>query len=196
MVKLVAALGNPGVQYEHSRHNIAWQMIEFLSFYDELEWQNKFKGEFAVRLIAEEKIYFLEPLTYMNRSGDSIREIVRFFKIEEEEILVVHDDLQLDFGVIGFKRDGGLAGHNGLRSIAANLGTRDFNRLRLGISRPAHSDITSYVLGDFSQDEQAVLPVYLQEAAKLLELCLEQGFDIVEEQYKKKKVVPDIPEKD
>ena len=190
MIKLVAALGNPGMQYECTRHNIAWQLLEALSFYDEFEWQNRFKGEYAVHLKAGEKIFFLKPLTYMNRSGESIREIIRFFKIEIGQIIVIHDDLELDFGVIGFKRNGGLAGHNGLRSTAAYLGTRDFNRLRLGISRPAHTDITSYVLGDFSEDEQVLLPTYLEEAARLLELCLEQGFEIAADQYKKKKAIP------
>jgi PTH1 family peptidyl-tRNA hydrolase len=189
-MKLVAVLGNPGAQYEHSRHNIAWQMLEKLSFYDELDWQNKFKGEFAVHSSSGEKVFFLKPLTYMNRSGESIREITAFFKISIEDILVVHDELELDFGVVGFKRNGGLAGHNGLRSTAASLGTRDFDRLRLGISRPNHSDITSYVLGEFSEEEQAVLPAYLEEAASLLELFLTEGFDSAKEQFKKKRLIP------
>lgn len=189
-MKLVAVLGNPGAQYEHSRHNIAWQMLEKLSFYDEIEWRNKFKGEFAVQSHSGEKIFFLKPFTYMNRSGESIREITGFFKISIEEILVVHDELEFDFGVAGFKRNGGLAGHNGLRSTAASLGTRDFDRLRLGISRPSHSDITSYVLGNFSEEEQAVLPAYLEEAANLLEMYLIEGFESVKDQYKKKRLIP------
>jgi PTH1 family peptidyl-tRNA hydrolase len=190
MKKLVAALGNPGSQYERSRHNIAWQMLEKLSFYDELEWRNKFKGEFAVHSRSGEKIFFLKPFTYMNRSGESIREITGFFKISIEDILVVHDELELDFGVAGFKQNGGLAGHNGLRSIAASLGTREFDRLRLGISRPAHRDITSYVLGNFSEEEQTFLPFYSEAAANLLELCLIEGFDSVKDQYKKKRLIP------
>ena len=189
-MKLVAALGNPGIQYESSRHNIAWQMLEKLSFFGELDWKNKFKGEFAVHAPSGEKMFFLKPFTYMNRSGESIREITGFFKISIEDILIIHDELELDFGVIGFKRNGGLAGHNGLRSTAASLGTRDFDRLRLGISRPAHSDITSYVLGNFSEEERVVLPTYLEEAANLLELCLIEGFDSIQDQYKKKRLIP------
>ena len=164
-------------------------MIEYLSFFPELNWQNKFKGEYAAHTIAGEKIFFLAPQTFMNKSGESIRDMTHFFKIEPEEIIVIHDDLELDFGVTGFKRSGGLAGHNGLRSTASCLGTKDFNRQRLGISRPGHSDITSYVLGNFSKDEQAVLPLYLEEAAKLLELCLEQGFDAAAEKFKKTRVI-------
>ena len=189
MAKLAAALGNPGSRYESTRHNIAWQLLEYLSFYDDLDWRNKFKGEYAEYVLSGEKIFFLKPLTYMNRSGDSIREILAFFKIALEDVLVIHDDLELDFGVIGFKKNGGLAGHNGLRSTAASLGTRDFNRLRLGISRPSHSDITSYVLGDFSGDEQAVLPTYLEEAAGLLARCLSDGFDSMVEEFRKKRII-------
>ncbi len=189
MAILVAALGNPGPQYAFTRHNIAWQMLEYLSFYDEIDWEYRFKGEYTVYPMAGDKVFFLKPLTYMNRCGISVLEISNYYKIELEDTLVVHDDLELDFGVIGFKRDGGLAGHNGLRSIAAYLGSRDFNRLRLGISRPPHRDITSYVLGNFSAEEEAVLPTYLEEAAKLLEKCLVEGFDSLVEEFKKKRVL-------
>ena len=92
----------------------------------------------------------------------------------------------INFGVFGFKQGGGLAGHNGLRSIAACLETRDFKRMRMGISRPPYSDITSYVLGNFSYDEQAVLPIYLEKAAKLLEVCLREDFDSMVKNYRKK----------
>lgn len=188
-VTLVAVLGNPGVQYERTRHNIAWQMMEYLSFFDDLAWQQKFKGEYASISMEGRKVYFLAPQTYMNRSGDSLLPMMQFFKIPVEEILVVHDELEMDFGVMGFKQDGGLAGHNGLRSVSGVLGTRDFKRMRLGISRPSHSDITSYVLGGFSEDERAVLPTFLEEAAKLLELCLVSDFDTMAKEYKKKTII-------
>ncbi len=192
---IVVALGNPGHEYVHTRHNIAWQMLEELSFAHELIWQEKFKGEYAtIRLPdCDEKSYFLKPMTYMNLSGQSIVALLQFFKLDVEDLLIVHDDLEMAYGTIGFKRGGGLGGHNGLRSTAAQLGTRDFNRLRMGISRPSHKDITSYVLGPFSQDEQITLPTYLEETAKLLEKCLTDGFDAMEKPYRKKKVVQDIP---
>ncbi|MCP5106934.1 MAG: aminoacyl-tRNA hydrolase [bacterium] len=185
MITLAAMLGNPGSRYEATRHNIAKQMLERLSFFPELNWQNKFKGEYASVSIAGRKVFFLAPLTYMNLSGESLLPMMQFFKIPVEEVLVVHDELELDFGVLGFKKGGGLAGHNGLRSIAAVLGTRDFNRLRLGISRPAHSDITSYVLGNFSPDEQAVLPTFLEKSAELLELSFTEDFDTLTKKYRK-----------
>jgi PTH1 family peptidyl-tRNA hydrolase len=188
-ISLVAALGNPGPQYAFSRHNIAWLMIEYLSFFPELDWREKFKGEFARHRIGDEPVFFLKPWTYMNLSGRSLVELMNFYKLEPEQVLVIHDELELDFGVAGFKRGGGLGGHNGLRSTASCLGTRDFNRLRLGISRPSHSDITSYVLGPFSEDEEAVLPSYLEEAAKILETCLVEGFDAVEKPFRKKRLI-------
>jgi PTH1 family peptidyl-tRNA hydrolase len=189
MISLVAALGNPGPQYAFSRHNIAWQMITCLSFYEELDWKEKFKGEYAIHRFEDEGIFFLKPWTYMNLSGQSLVALMNYYQVEPEEVLVIHDELELDFGVIGFKRGGGLGGHNGLRSTAACLGTRDFNRMRLGISRPSHPDITSYVLGPFTEDEEAVLPTYLEEAAKLLEVCLTEGFDAVEKTYRKKQLI-------
>jgi len=188
-ISLVAALGNPEIQYAHTRHNIAWQMIECLSFYEALDWREKFNGEYALYRMDNEVIYFLKPLTYMNRSGISLAAIMNFYQLEPEEVLVIHDELELDFGVVGFKRGGGLGGHNGLRSITASLGTRDFNRMRLGISRPSHRDITSYVLGKFSLEEKPFLPLYFEEAATLLEKCLNMGFDAVEKEYRKKKVI-------
>jgi len=185
-IALVAALGNHGFQYETTRHNIAWQMIAYLPFYKKLDWKRKFRGEYASISIDDRNVFFLKPQTYMNRSGLSLLPMMQFYKIEMEEVLVIHDDLELDFGVLGFKEGGGLAGHNGLRSIAACLETRDFKRMRLGISRPPHSDITAYVLGNFSYDEQAVLPTYLEKAAQLLEMCLEEDFDSMVKNYRKK----------
>ena len=189
MIKLVAALGNTGLDYADTRHNIAWMLLEHLSFGDDLHWQRKFNGHYAYETIDGQKVYFLKPETFMNRSGNSVLPLMQFFKIELEEILVIHDDLELPFGTLGFKDGGGLGGHNGLRSVSGVLGTRDFKRLRLGISRPSHSDITSYVLGPFSKDEKIVLPTFLEQAAELLEQSFEEEFDSMAKQYRKKKIL-------
>jgi PTH1 family peptidyl-tRNA hydrolase len=189
VISLVAALGNPGPQYAFTPHNIAWQMLEYLSFYLELDWKEKFKGEYSLYRFGDETVFFLKPWVYMNLSGQSLAALMNFYQLEPEEVLVIHDELELDFGTIGFKRGGGLGGHNGLRSTASSLGTRDFNRMRLGISRPSHRDITSYVLGPFSVDEEPLLPTYFEEAARLLEYCLNEGFDAAEKKYRKKSVI-------
>ena len=189
MIKLIVALGNPEQKYTTTRHNIAWQLLEYLSFFNSLSWQSKFKGEFATYSVGGEKIFFLKPQTYMNLSGESVQPFAHFFKIKFDEILVIHDDIELDFGVIGFKTGGGLAGHNGLRSIANSLGTRDFKRMRLGISRPSHGTVEAFVLSNFSDDEKTVLPIYLGKAAKLLEQCLNEDFNIVENKFRKENLL-------
>lgn len=190
MIKLIVALGNLEGKYAQTRHNIAWQLLPYLAFYDELRWQEKFKGSYATYSIQSKKLFFLKPQTYMNKSGESVQPFMNFFKLETREILVVHDDIELDFGVASFKQGGGLAGHNGLRSIAASLGTPDFFRFRLGISRPMHGKVDSYVLGKFSEEEQIVLPTYLRKAAQLLEQCLIEEFDMCEKKFKKEKLIP------
>lgn len=123
-------------------------------------------------LKAAEKIYFLKPETYMNLSGESIGELAHFFKIKPEEILVVHDELELKPGTISFKWSGGLGGHNGLRSTKATIGTADFWRLRFGIGRPNHPDVAGYVLSRFSEDERITLDIAFSKAAKLLAKAL------------------------
>lgn len=190
---MIAALGNPGPEYARSRHNIAWQMIEYLSFFSELRWDHRFKADLAKYRPGNTglpDVYFLCPLTFMNLSGESVAAALRFYKMEPRDLLVIHDDLELDFGVMGFKKGGGLAGHNGLRSIAARLGTRDFNRLRMGISKPSHGDITAYVLGHFSEDEEAVLPTFLEETARILEQNLDQNIDALVSKYRKHRIIP------
>jgi len=188
-IKLVAALGNPGNEYANTRHNIAWMVIEYLSFFNELNWINKFNGLYSSVSIDDEKIYFFMPQTYMNRSGDGILALMNYFKIKTDEILIIHDELELDFGTISLKNGGGLAGHNGLRSIVANLGTRDFLRFRLGISKPEKGgNITNYVLGNFYKSESEKLPELFEKSADILESVLKNGFKNYEKKYKKFKV--------
>lgn len=192
-ILLVAALGNIGNQYETTRHNIAWQLIEYLSFYNELSWQEKFNGLYATYNLEGKKIYFIKPQTYMNLSGKSVGPLMHFFKIEPAQLLVIHDELELEFGVTGFKTGGGLAGHNGLRSVSQVLGTRDFQRMRMGIGRPPHPDITSYVLGNFTPDEQIELPTYLEKAAGILEECLAAAsFDNMVKKHRKTRVLQEF----
>lgn len=177
MIKLYAFLGNYGREYSGNRHNVAWQFLESLSFYGELHWERKFKGRYATRETEAGRTWYLLPETYMNLSGDSAAELMRFFHIESAELLAVHDELEMAFGCFGLKFGGGLGGHNGLRSLEARLGTRDFARLRLGIGRPDHDDIAGYVLSDFTAEQREALDCSIFPAAsKVLELCAGDGF--------------------
>ena len=165
MIKLIVGLGNPGPEYELSRHNIGMLALDNLSFESQLNWTKKFKGLYAKR---EDK-FFLKPQTFMNLSGESVVEIMNFFKIKIDEILIVHDELDFQFGKIQFKDGGGTAGHNGLKSILKCLGTSDFKRLRLGIGRPEHGSVSDSVLSSFKDSEISELESLLKNAAVEIE---------------------------
>ena len=196
MIKLVAFLGNYGKEYEKTRHSVSWFYEDSLPFAGRLSWQSKFKGEIASFspaelaqwacdykiaskkdgspvLVPEEApahIYFLKPMTYMNLSGDSIIEVANFYKIKPEEIMVVHDELELAPGFVSFKWSGGLGGHNGLRSTKAVLGTADFFRLRFGIGRPTlpNQGVADYVLSRFSAEEEEIMQNVFSQTNLLL----------------------------
>lgn len=218
MIKLVAFLGNYGSEYEKTRHNVAWQFASQLPFYDKLSWQQKYKGDYAVvdtpKLAewfaetgmyakkdgsvanipedAPSKIYFLKPLTYMNLSGESVGELARFYKINPDEILVVHDELELPIGTVSLKWSGGLGGHNGLRSMKTVFGTPDFWRLRFGLTKPVNRDIADYVLSNFTADEQIILSQEFAQTnemfAKFL-LSTNENQQRILQSWSKKKIV-------
>lgn len=196
MIKLVAFLGNYGKEYEKTRHNVSWFFEDSLPFAGRLSWQSKFKGEIASFTLAElsqwacdykicskkdgspvlvpeeapAHIYFLKPMTYMNLSGESIIEVANFYKIKPEEIMVVHDELELAPGFVSFKWSGGLGGHNGLRSTKAVLNTPDFFRLRFGIGRPIlpNQGVADYVLSRFTVEEEPLMQNVFSQTNLLL----------------------------
>ncbi len=173
-IKLVFFCGNPGKEYSKTRHNAAWMALEQLEKKETLSWQKKFKGIFS-RLEKNNGIIFLKPEVYMNLAGESVSPALSFFKLSPENLIVCHDDIELDFGTISFKFGGGSAGHNGLRSIANMIGTNNFYRLRIGISRPAFGKVDAHVLGRFSPDEEAILPLYMEKTASKLEAFLNKS---------------------
>ncbi|MDR0637856.1 MAG: aminoacyl-tRNA hydrolase [Spirochaetaceae bacterium] len=164
----VIFLGNPGPDYEYTRHNAGRLLAETFPG----NYRNKFKGLFApvpLTLNGGTKTpFFLIPETYMNRSGESAAALLSFYKIPPARCLVVHDEIELPLGTVALKWSGGLGGHNGLRSLKACLGTADFWRLRIGIGRPPHNNIADWVLSPFSPGEQAVLHDALAVSKDLL----------------------------
>lgn len=183
--KLIVGLGNPGKKYEKNRHNVGMILLDSLNE----RWQEKFKGLYAQESVGSSKVFYLKPQTFMNLSGESVQPMAAFFKINPSDILVVHDELDLPFGTLALKKGGGLAGHNGLKSIAAQLGTQDFLRLRLGIGRPPHGDVSNWVLSDFSKEENIVLNKFLTEGASALKTFLDKGFDAAATTYSRKNVL-------
>ena len=215
MIQLVVFLGNYGSEYSKTRHNVAWQFLDSLPFSSRFSWQQKFKGEFLsfsreklsslfceskilcakdgspvkVSDNAPPKVYFLKPLTYMNNSGLSAIEFASFFKIKPEEILVVHDELEMALGFVSLKFSGGLGGHNGLRSMKSVFNTPDFWRLRFGLSKPSGVDIADYVLSPFSQDERIVLDsVFTQTHNLFAEILLSSSPEKLLQNWSKKKL--------
>ncbi len=189
MDRLVVALGNPGREYEETRHNIAQMMFKNLSFESSLAWKSKFKGQWASKDFDLGRVYFLIPETYMNLSGESVAPLCQFFKIPVEKIMVVHDELDLPYGTLTFKTGGGLAGHNGLKSIAQHMGSQAFRRLRMGIGRPQRGSVSDFVLSEFSSDEKITLDDYLKLGAEAIEDYCQNGFQKTSGKYSKKSVL-------
>lgn len=166
---LIIGLGNPGAEYENQRHNVGFMAVDAIAAACKAgPFKSKFDGEWAQASIADgQKIYLLKPMTYMNESGQSVGQMARFFKIPLDNIIVIHDELDLDAGQIKIKTGGGHAGHNGLRSIDAHLGSANYKRLRIGIGHPGDkSRVTGHVLGDFSKQDQIWLPNMLAGLAE------------------------------
>jgi len=175
---LVAGLGNPGRQYSRNRHNVGYMVVDELARRHGGAWKAKFNGRLADVRIDGHKIALLKPETFMNDSGRPVTAAMRFFKLEPDAVLVVHDDGDLALGRLQARRGGGLAGHNGLRSIASHLGTQDFLRLRVGVGRPERGDrrpLADFVLDDFQPHEDPERLV--AEAADAVELLDAEGLD-------------------
>jgi len=149
-MKLIVGLGNPGDKYKLNRHNVGFMAVDYLiNEFTATKQSSKFDGE----LYKSNDFLFLKPLTYMNLSGESVEKVKNFYKLQNEDIIVIHDDIDLKLGALKFKRGGGHGGHNGLKSIDKHIGN-DYWRVRIGVGRPERKEmVVSYVLGDFEEDE-------------------------------------------
>ena len=151
-------MGNPGREYARNRHNAGYLVVDELARRHDGSWRSKFSGQSSEIRIDGERVALLKPETFMNESGRSVGAAAQFFKLEPEDVLIVHDEGDFDLGRLELKEGGGLAGHNGLRSIAQHLKTQDFHRLRIGVGRPERGDprpLADYVLSDFLPDDEA-----------------------------------------
>ncbi|MCK5284301.1 MAG: aminoacyl-tRNA hydrolase [Alphaproteobacteria bacterium] len=172
---LFAGLGNPGDGYSRNRHNIGFMAIDAIAeMYGFSSFRSKFQGEISEGIISGQKVLLLKPQTMMNLSGDSIQKAVRFYKIEPSRIFIFHDDLDIEPSKLRLKDSGGVAGHNGLKSIKACLGTDMFKRVRLGIGHPGDRNrVSGYVLSDFSKDEHIWLDKLILAVAEYVGLLIE-----------------------
>jgi PTH1 family peptidyl-tRNA hydrolase len=181
---LVAGLGNPGREYERTRHNAGWLVLDELARRHDGSWRSKFSGSLAEVRLGDLRLALLKPETYMNESGRSVGAATRFFKVEPEQVLVVHDDVDLEPGRLQAKAGGGLAGHNGLRSLAQHLGSQDFLRLRLGVGRPGRGDprpVADWVLSPFEPEEDA--EALISRAADAVETIAQDGLEAAQQKF-------------
>jgi peptidyl-tRNA hydrolase, PTH1 family len=181
---LVAGLGNPGREYERTRHNAGWMVIDELARRHHGSFRSKFDGQLSEIRLDRLRLALVKPETYMNVSGKSISAAGRFFKVEPESLLVVHDDVDLEAGRLQARAGGGLAGHNGLRSIASSLGTQDFLRLRIGVGRPGRGDrrpVADYVLSAFDPAED--VEALISRAADAVEAIASDGLEPAQQRF-------------
>lgn len=168
-MKLIVGLGNPGIKYENTRHNIGFKTIDFLinKLRDDYNFKliNKFNAQIIEIKNNQDKIILVKPLTYMNLSGEAIIRIVKWYKLDLEDILVIHDDLDLPVGKIRFRLKGGSGGHNGISSLIQHLGTENFKRIKIGIDRPCYGDVVNYVLTNFNKDEKILIDQVIIDAS-------------------------------
>lgn len=175
-MKLLVGLGNPGSEYATTRHNIGFMVARRVAERAGIVLKKKgYMGLYGVGSVASQQATIVLPQTYMNRSGDCVRAVSAALKTEAPDILVIYDDLDLGFGRLKISPEGGHGGHNGIRSILDRLGRRDFVRLRIGIGRPQHGDVTAHVLSRFNSEEQAKVAQLIDVAADAAETVLGRG---------------------
>jgi len=181
---LVVGLGNPGREHERDRHNVGWMVADELARRIDGRWRAKFSGQLAEVRLDGLRLALLKPETFMNDSGRSVAAATRFFKVGPESLLVVHDDVDLEPGRLQARAGGGLAGHNGLRSLAQALGTQEFLRLRIGVGRPGRGDprsVADYVLSPFELAED--VGALVSRAADAVETVAHEGVEAAQQRF-------------
>ncbi|AKF24280.1 peptidyl-tRNA hydrolase [Sulfurovum lithotrophicum] len=183
---LFVGLGNPGSKYEETRHNIGFKVID--SLVDDLGARNISKNAFQGELFRSANTLFLKPTTFMNLSGKSVEIVKQFFKIELEDIIVIHDDIDLPFGAVRFKKGGGHGGHNGLRSLDAHIG-KEYIRVRVGVGKPEYkSQVADYVLQPFNEDEQKEIERLVAHVSSACKALLYEDLNTVKSHYSLKSI--------
>lgn len=187
-MKVIVGLGNPGVLYQRSRHNIGFQVVDHLAKLNHILISHKrSKSLYGTGQIDTQEVVLVKPMTFMNLSGEAVKKSVHIFQAGIEDLIVIHDDMDLPFGRLRFKRRGGDGGHQGVRSIIGSMGGSNFLRLKVGIGRPPRGmDPGEYVLDDFDQIEQPRLGEILSHAADALRVMLLEGLETAMNRYQKK----------
>lgn len=177
---LIVGLGNPENEYANTRHNMGFNVINEFSKKKHIEvTKSKFKGLYETGIIEGKKVILLKPQTFMNSSGESIKEIVEFYNIEPKEIIIIYDDIDVEQGKIKIRKQGGPGSHNGMKSVIKELGITEFARIRVGIGKPIYkNDMINYVIGKVPKEEQEILAKGVEKATEALEEILKNNIDI------------------
>jgi peptidyl-tRNA hydrolase, PTH1 family len=184
-VKLIAGLGNPGRTYAKQRHNVGFQVIDLLAQRHDISVEKRSFGALVGKGVIEgEAVLLVKPQTFMNLSGESVQPILGYYRLSMEELIVVHDDLDLDVGSIKIVTGAGAGGHNGVRSIIQRLSGKDFCRVRSGIGRPPKGwDPADYVLTKFSESEKDVAKTLVEQSADVVEMLIKEGINATQQKY-------------
>ncbi len=182
---LIAGLGNPGKKYEHTRHNVGFIAIDILASKLDIKVNKlKFKSLIGEGYIGTEKVVLLKPQTFMNLSGEALRDAVNFYKVPNENILVIYDDIDLEAGKLRIRKQGSSGTHNGMKSIIYQLGFDDFPRFRIGVSKPVNGqDLASFVLSNFSKDEIKPVATSVDSCIEAVQTAVKDGIDLAMNRY-------------
>ena len=181
---MIVGLGNPGNDYKNTRHNVGFQLIDYIAREKKVEFiRNKFNGKYAEMSINGEKVILLKPLKYMNLSGEVVRDFVNFYKIDINDILIICDDLDTQVGTYRLRYKGSSGGHNGLKNIELHLNSKEYKRIKIGISNNKNMDTKDYVLGKFTNDEMELLNPIINKMPNIVEDYLNLSFDRVMSKY-------------
>jgi PTH1 family peptidyl-tRNA hydrolase len=176
-MKLIVGLGNPGKDYENTRHNVGFMVMDRLSDVMNVSISTtKFKGEYVKFKYHGEDVILLKPMTYMNNSGEAVSQVMNFFKIDVDDLLVIYDDMDMPTGKLRLRQSGSAGGHNGVKSIIAHVGTQNFKRIRVGIDKHPQIPVVDYVLGRFTKEQQSLIEDGIQKAAQAVQMMLDKDF--------------------
>ena len=185
---VIAGLGNPGKKYENTRHNIGFITIDQLAEKHDIKVDKlKFKALVGEGRISGQKVILVKPQTYMNLSGESLQEVVNFYKIDPENLIVIYDDIDLELGTLRIRKAGSAGTHNGMRSVVQHLNSKDFPRIRIGMGGPGKRDLVDFVIGGVSKDEKNVLEDTVTKAVEAIECIVEKGTDMAMNRFNTKK---------
>ena len=188
-MKMIVGLGNPGAEYAKTKHNVGWMLIDALA--EKLgatDWQNREKGMVAETSIGSEKVLLVKPLTYMNNSGECVGPLMRWYKLEPEDIIAVHDDMDIPAGSIRIRKKGSAGGHNGIKSLIAHIGSENFDRVRIGVGRPLPGrTVINHVLSPFATEDAPKIAEAIEYLLPAVECIVQHGPDMAMNKYNPRK---------